>query len=91
MRTGNLECSKVTQILSVNSTPTKNIDHIIHECRCVTLPWRRNKSNTLEFGPFTRCEVERPGVVVVIRAVGSSKAGQASAWEWLEWENTQHT
>jgi len=47
VRTGNLECCKVTQVLAINTSATKDIDHIIYNRSSMTFPWRGDMTYTL--------------------------------------------
>lgn len=72
--TGDFECSQITQVLTVHSTPTKNIHDIIHKCCSMPLTGGRYETDTVQLCPFTSSNVERPSIIIMELAVRASKA-----------------
>ena len=71
--TAYLEGGKIPQCNSVNSTATKNIYDIVNESRGVAFSRRGNVSYTLQFTPLSGVCVKRPGIVVMVLAVCTTK------------------
>jgi hypothetical protein len=78
MLTRDFESCEVAQILPVNASSTKDVNHIINESRCVTFAGRWDETDALKFGPLASFEIERPSVVVVVRAIGAAEAVEMS-------------
>ena len=78
MLTRDFESCEVAQILPVDTSSTKDVNHIINKSRCVAFPWRWNETDALKFSPLAGFEIERPSVVVVVRAIGAAEAVEMS-------------
>lgn len=73
----NLERSQITQILTVDVPPSKDVHDVAHNGRCVPFPSDGQETDAFEFGPFSTGNVVRPRVVVVELAVRSAKEQDA--------------
>lgn len=81
VRTGNLECTQVTEVLAINAPATEDVDYIVHHCRRVPLTWRRNEADAVQLRPCVGRSVERPCIVVVVLAISTSEAAEMTTFE----------
>jgi len=72
--TGDLECCKVTQVFAIDTSATKDIDHIIYDSSSMTFPWRGDMTYTLQLSPFPTLEIEGPNIIIMILSVCTTKS-----------------
>lgn len=74
--TGYSERGEVAQILPVDAAAAEDVHHVVDDGRGVALAGRGDEADARQFRPCARLEVEGPGVVVVVLAVGPAKSAQ---------------
>lgn len=71
--TSDPESSEISQILPVYIPSTEDVKNIVYDGRCMAFSGVGDVSDTRQFGPLSGGDIERPGVVVVVAPVRTTK------------------
>lgn len=72
-RTGNLESSQISKVLTVNTATTKDVNNIVDQRSCMSLAGYGDIANAGELLPSASIDIKGPGIVVMIGSVRAAE------------------
>ena len=71
--TRQLECAEIPEVFTINTSTSKDVHYIIHNCSSMALSWRWYETDARQLRPHPGDGVEHPSIVVVVLAVGTAE------------------